>query len=362
MPGKESQLTSDELNSLRLSRLIFHVFDPRKADEKLTCLDIEVPLGTDTYAPFFEDRLRAASRGTQFVFVGEHRATRDLCAELISEPTQFVHISKQLAEAFSSHHRGRQMAAGVIIIAVAHVQVDHGELPMVFILKMDHRPALTYKLSGDAGDITAQVQHIADALVEDRAAVQRSALVDVSDRFAWDVLASERNESSAPELRLFFRAFLSVEARESASVLTRKAVVAVGDWARKLSDEDRPEEENWRRYRERATQYMKDHAEFDSDEFMSMVVRDDDPDRRSRVIASLREALTEKGVEGQRFDTKANSLPNDVRKTRLVTAEGVTIVYEGDRETHRIEVLPDPEHGADAQKIVIRTRAITEKS
>lgn len=360
MPAKESHLSATELSSLRLTRLIFHVWNPVH-EPVLTLLDAEVALDSGSYGPFFEERLRAASRGTQFVFVGEHRPTFDLCERLIREQADFVQTSKQLAEAFSSHHRGRQMAAGVIIVALAQVATNTGTLlPLVFVLKVDHRPVLTYQLTQGTGDVHAHIQHVMDALVEDRAAVQRSALIDVSDHFAWDVLAAERNEGAAPELRQFFRAFLSVEPREDASLLTRRAIGSVAEWARGLGDEQRPEGETWSRYRERAMQYMLDHAQYDTEEFISAVVRDEMPERRQSAMDSLREILREKGVDGQVFATRPQSVAAVQRRTKLVTDVGVQIIYEGDRETHRIEVVDDPEHGPAAKKIVIRARFIRE--
>ncbi|MGE4337311.1 nucleoid-associated protein [Stenotrophomonas acidaminiphila] len=359
MPPKESHLSSAELDTLRLTRVIFHVWNPIQ-DPVLTLLDVEVPVGSGTYGPFFEDRLRAASRGTQFVFAGEHRPTYELCRNLTQRQEDFVQVSKELAAAFSSHHRGRQMAAGVIIVALASVTTSAGVLPLVFILKLDHRPVLTYRLTQSVGDVSAQIQHVLDALVEDKAAVQRSALVDVSDHFAWDVLAAERNEGAAPELRNFFRAFLSVEPREDASVLTRRAISTVTHWAKSLTENDMPEGEGWGRYKERAVQYMLDHANFDTDEFVSTVVRDSDESRRERVKNALREQLREKGVEGQEFPTRAQSVAVAERRTKIVTDVGVQIIFEGDRETHRVEVLDDPEHGPGAKKIVIRARRLTE--
>lgn len=359
MPAKESHLSGSELDSLRLTRMIFHVWNPLH-DPVLTLLDAELMMEEGSYIPFFEDRLRAASRGTQFVFSGDHRPTFELCRELTQPQAEFVPLSKQLASAFSSHHRGRQMAAGVIIVALAQVTTNAGVLPLVFVLKLDHRPVVTYRLTHGAGDVRAQIQHIIDALVEDKAAVQRSALIDVSDHFSWDVLASERNEGTAPELRQFFKAFLSVEPREDASVLTRRAISTVTQWAKSLPPDELPDGESWGRYKERAVQYMLDHAEFDTDEFIGTVVRDEDPARRDRVKAALREQLREKGVDGQVFPTKPQSVALSERRTRIVTDVGVQIIFEGDRETHRVEVLDDPEHGPGAKKIVIRARRLTE--
>jgi hypothetical protein len=361
MAAKESQLSAVELGSLDLKRLIFHVYNPSSGGEPLICLDADVPLTQGTYAAFFKERLRDSSRGTQFTFHGNHLPTRDLCAKLIAQPNQIVPISKEIAEAFASHHRGRQMAAGVIIIALASVITGGSELGLVFILKVDHKPVLTYQLDTDDHDlVTARVKAVADALVEDKAAVQRSALIDISTTYAWDVLASERNEGVAPELRQFFKAFLSVEMREDASVLTRRAVETVSAWSRALSTEDRPTDEIWHHYRERATQYMRDHAEFDTDDFIDTVVRDEDRERRERTKQSLKDVLAEKGLSGQSFDTRPNSLSAAQRKTQLITDEGVKISYEGDRGSRRITVKDDPERGLGAKIVTILTTGITE--
>jgi len=358
MPAKQSHLSAAELQTLRLTRVIFHVWNPVH-DPVLTLLDVEVSLGSGSYGPFFEERLRAASRGSQFTFSGEHRPTYELCCRLVEQTDDFVPVSKELATAFSSHHRGRQMAAGVIIIALAEVTTDDGALPLVFILKLDHRPVLTYSLTQGVGDIRAQIDHVLDALVEDKAAVQRSALIDVSQHFAWDVLAAERNEGIAPELRQFFKAFLSVEPREDASLLTRRAVNTVTTWARSLSHDDMPEGQVAAEYRGRAFQFMLDHADFDSDEFINTVVRDENTERRERVKASLREQLRERGIEGQVFPTRPNSVPLAERRTKIVTDAGVQIIFEGDRATHRVEVKDDPEHGPGAKMVIVRARSLT---
>lgn len=359
MAAKESQLTDNELNSLRLESLIFHVWDPKRENDKLRFLDSEIDLDTGEYRSFFLERLRDASRGTQYVFAGKKQSTRELCDELIATPDLLVEHSQKMSEAFVSYHRGRQMAAGVIVVALARVTSGDDILPLVFILKLDHRPALTYTLRTDRkGDVSARVRQIADALVEDRAAVQRSALITRSDKFLWDVLASERNEGPTPSLRHFFKNFLSVELRETASELTRKAVSTVNTWANDLSAEDFAEEESARRFRERAAQYMQSFGQFDTAQFAEMVVRDDDVERKARVMRSLTHRLAEVGVAGQSFDTKPKSLPKTLSSTTLVTAEGVRISYDGDQSSRRVEVQDDPEHGVGAKKIIIRSREI----
>jgi len=254
------------------------------------------------------------------------------------------------------------MASGVIIVSLATVMVRGAELQLVFILKVDHRPAISYKLMKSKVDVKATMEGIATALVEDRAAVQRSALVDVSTTYAWDVLAAERNEGAAPELKIFFKAFLGVKPREDDHVLTRRAVSSVSVWAKSVSVQDRPEGEVWQRYRERATQYLKTHEKFNSEEFISTVVKDADNERRHRMQGALREYLREQGIEGQEFESKPGSLTTEMRRTKLSTAEGVELTYEGDQSAHRIEIEDDPEYGDGAKIIKIRTRQLIEKT
>lgn len=361
MAKKESHLSGPELDSLRIDRLIFHVYNA-KATPPLTLLDHELDLPTGSQREYFEGRLKAAASGTQFVFTGYDQATKALCAQLIAKPREFVKTSKALVESFSKHHRGRQMAAGVIIVALSTVVVKGDELPLVFILKVDHRPVISYRIRKVSSDVKARMRDIANALVEDKAAVQRSALIDVSETYAWDVLAAERNEGAAPELKIFFKAFLGVEPREDASLLTRRAVSSVTEWARTVPLADRPEGQVWQRYKERATQYMKDHQDFDADAFIDTVVSDEDPVRKAKVEHGLREVLREKGIEGQKFKPMPQSLPSEVRRTRLVTEEGVQIIYEGDQSTHRVQIENDPENGPGAKMVIIRTTNLVEKN
>jgi len=361
MSGKISQLSSSELASLSISKLIFHVLVQSNEDEPLQYLDAPLSL-TPSQRDFFVERLRQAASGTQYIFTGIKQPLRDLCEELVQHPSDFVENTKAIAESFSRHHRGRQMAPGVIVVATATVTTEGKTIPLVFILKMDHQKAMTYNLKLGHDGVTAQMQEYADALVQDKAAVQRHALIDLSDTFAWDVLASERSEGTTPNLKNFFKAFLGVELREDPSVLTRRTFDVVKMWTRQLPLEDRPDDEDPGRYHERAIQYLKDNDTFSAENFINTVVRDPDGERKARASALLNEMLAEHGVSGQTFEPMPESIRKSLRETRMTTDEGVEISYEGARENARIEIRPDPDGGPHAVIITIHTSHLAEKN
>ncbi|QDE41381.1 nucleoid-associated protein [Luteibacter pinisoli] len=362
MAGKVSQLSAAELNSLQIQQLVFHVLEPGNEAETVRYLDEPLQLSVSQRS-FFLERLQQAASGTQYVFSGRVQTLRGICSEMLEHQRSFIDASKDIAAAFSEHHRGRQMAPGVVVIAIATVEVDGSHTPLVFILKMDHQRAMTYNLRAGAAGTVANMREYADALVQDKAAVQRHALIDLSDTFAWDVLAAERNEGTTPNLKNFFKAFLGVELREDASVLTRRTFDVLRQWTLGLTDDDKPQDEDRQRYHERAIQYFKDRDAFDSESFVEAVVVDPgSPERRQRVRESLSNALGEAGIQGQEFAPMPESIRKSVRTTRISTDEGVEIRYEGAQENARVTIEDDPEGNPGSKIITIRTNHITEKN
>ncbi len=344
----ESGLNQAQKDSLAIVNFIFHIIDPEAEDEadRVVYLD-EVTL-QEKQKQFFLDRLRDIAEGTQYVFKEDAVFVRERCALLLEKPAQFNQLSRQLTEDFAARHEG-QMAPGVFVVAVVSFMASAGKSKkLVLMVKMDKRPTFSYTHKSVDGKRIAKMTEVPNALNETKQAIQKSAVVDVSDHFAWDVLAYDRVQK---HLGTYFRAFLGVRERQVNSELTRNAFAIVRKWANSLPADAMPENEDAIGYRGRALNYLRDHDTFDTDDFIDAVVRDEDAERKAVLSTQLREALVEKGVAGQQFTPRPESLPPKERKQVYQTNEGVTITFEGAKEAAGLSI----DSGVDGAVITIRT-------
>lgn len=350
----EGVLTQEQRDSLEIVEFIFHIIDPDASDEKVVKLD-EVQL-QEKQAVFFLERLRDIAEGTQYVFDEGAANLRENSQRLIDDRDGFVDLSYQLTQDFARLHRG-QMSAGVFIISVVrYLAGAHDWRQLVFLVKMDQQESFSYSYVERDGRRVAVVNEIPNALNENKRAIQKSALIDSSGRFAWDVLAFDRVKK--PELSEYFKAFLGVIERQQDSTLTKSAYQAVRKWARDIPQDQLPSGEDVNTYRGRALNYLNDHDTFDTDTFLDAVVRDENADRKAAHVRTLRDALAEAGVAGQSFRPRPDSLPKQQRKQIYETSEGVTITYEGTQEAAGMHI---EQLDGGRSRITIETHQLTPK-
>ena len=121
---------------------------------------------------------------------------------------------------------------------------------------------------------------------------------------------------------------------------------------------DLPENEDPSNYKSRAIEYMNTHDRFDTDEYINMVVKDENYERKKSLTSSLRLCLEENGIAGQVFIPKPNSLTPKQKKNIRKTAEGVIIEWNGEANNHGISI---PTHRDQSDKmfhIIIKTTNI----
>ena len=324
----DSVLSQTHRESLEIVDFVFHIINPEAEEgQEVIYLD-EVQLQPRQKA-FFLERLREAAEGTQYIFKTDAVHLKEKCQQVVAEPQRFIELSRQITENFSGHHDG-QMSAGVFVVSTVRYLVSANNWQkLVFLVKMDQRPSFSYSYTEKEGRRVAVMTEIENALNETKTAIQKSALIDVSGVFSWDVLAFDRVKK--PSIGDYYRGFLGVIERQLDSVLTRTAHATVRKWARRLTAEQMPPGEDALGYVGRALNYLKDHDTFDTDAYLDAVVRDEDADRKETLVKALREELANSGVAGQQFRPRPDSLPGKDKKQTYQTAEGVTITFEGDK-------------------------------
>jgi hypothetical protein len=185
----------------------------------------------------------------------------------------------------------------------------------IFLLKIDNRLVYKYKINNDR----ATLRKITDTFVEDAKAIQKMALISLSDAYAWEALAFERNSDS---IKQYFRAFLGIAEKDDIFELTKKSFGAATRWANQHS-ELLNKTDVVSNYRQIAINYLVSHTIFDSEEFINIVIFDENEKRRVQAIVSFRNFLQELGIYGQTYRISQKALTKGNVKHTTITAEGL---------------------------------------
>jgi hypothetical protein len=352
--AKESALSQEEKQSLKLNNFIFHIIIAKNdTPEYLDAVQLDASQET-----FFRDRILDTCEGTQYSFKDKENSNFvENCKNIVSGDEEgFIKESRKIASDFCKQHKGT-MSDGVFIISKISIVSSGKTIPLVALLKVDHSKVYQYKQKKDEkGHIEAIITEIKNSFVEHKSAVQKWAIIDSSEHFLWDILARERSSSS--EVADYFEKFLEASPRETPSKLTQKSVSTVFQWARNLDKDLIPEGATPPDYRHRAIQYMHTHDDFETESFVKAVVADQDKTRRAKARKLLEEELVKVGISGQTFETKPGSVPFSKNKGTIKTAENVTIQWPGKGDAQESGILVE-ELGKNDFVVTIKTTNVT---
>jgi len=345
--AKESVLTQQEKEAFTIERFIFHIIiESQPAPIYLE----EVTLAEDQIL-FFKQRFIEISEGIQHVFVDpENSDFVKNCQKLIKDPEQeFIRISKLLSASFKSHHK-KSTVDGVFISSLVKTL---GDRYLIFLLKLDNRKVYQYKTKNSK----ALLREIKDTFIEDKKAIQKSALVDISEHYSWDVLAKERNPGKDNRIRSYFADFLTVKEKDTPAKLTQKALSSVRKWAIANRAELDPANDI-STYKNRAINYLSNTPIFKVEDFITFVVNDDDELRMDTLFRSLKDSCDQDGLSGQSFKPNAGSLSNALKKNIRKTNEGVRIEWFGETQDSLITIPKEKDKNDNLFHILIRTSSI----
>lgn len=211
-------LGDGQLSALRIERMIFHVVGPDETD--LVLMDEVDATGL---ADFFLDRIRETNIGNRFQFIGADQGVRPSLVSIADKPDSFVAVSKQLAETFQAQHEAVASKKGAFIVATL------SGLPVrVFaLIKFDDLRVLRFRSEkGADGRVKATVTEIDNTFQEDKKAMQKSALIVLTEE-GGDVAVFDR--TNRQNITDYFRAFLGVKrlySPEQATARFKKALTA----------------------------------------------------------------------------------------------------------------------------------------
>jgi len=352
MAKKESVLTRSEKASFEIEYFIFHIINH---DQKTPTYLENVTLN-DPQKEFFKDRFSDVSEGIQHLFLDkENSVFFKSCKTMLEDPGKnFLSESKSLASSFQNIHFGNTLP-GAFIIAIVKINSDRR---LIFILKIDHKKVFGYQIK----DAKAILNEVTNAFVEDNNAIQKSALIDVTDHYSWDVLAKDRSGSAEKPLTDFFSNFLNVTEKESPSTLTKQVVKTIKDWAvsnRLLKGL----QQDVASYKQKGIEYLKGTALFNAEDCINSIFRDEvvDENRRKELTDDLKNYFDQVGLSGQQFIPSRSSITASVRKNVRQTAEGVKIEWEGNMTDNNI-TIPTERNEDGYYHITIKTNSIEIKN
>lgn len=344
--AKESVLTNAEKDSIKIEKLIFHII----LKDQVAPIFLDKVIITENQQKFFKARLSDAAQGRQHVFCADSLLHPKAVEIISADDDNFVQISKEIANQFKLTHTNNT-SDGVFIVSVASI----GNRKLLFLVKIDHKTIYQYHLEGKQ----ALLQEVKNTFSEDKSAIQKVALIDTSDKVAWDVLTTDRGARGADNyITQYFRRFLGVNPRETDTDLTKKALSAARKWAMQNKVYIDPKQEV-SLYKNRAKGYLLNHDRFDTTEFIEAVIQDPDTNRREALKNSFHTFLQNEGIAGQTFTPKSNAIPSSVTKNIRKTAEGVRIEWEGEPKDHGVDI-PNTANANGVYEIKIRTSSIEE--
>ncbi len=334
------------LDGIKIGRLIFHVVGPNEDD--LVLMDEIVVTG---FERFFLDRIRETNIGNRFQFIGAQSGVRPALQGMNENPEKFLGLTKNIAETFQAGHRAVAAAKGAFIIA----EIIGAGRPAFALIKFDDLKVLRFRQeSTTSGGVRAIVSEVDNTFVEDRKAMQKSALVLLSDD-GGDLAVFDR--SNKQNISEYFKAFLGVRRLWQPEDATKRLKDAF-ETAFQLSNERAPEDirRSWRHRLHSATRKRnvvepgEDFNVFGAQIFGPFW--EDDEFR-----TSVDRQLHLKRISGEAIEI-AKEVIRRPNMRRLRTQENVQIVYpkQLDEADEVVTVKKQPDGTAI---ITIRTQGIT---
>jgi hypothetical protein len=345
----EPRFSSSDLTNLQIEQFVFHIIIKDKDIPRY--LD-NVQL-TQTQLEFFKEQFCLAAKiSHEYEFIDrETSSTYQMINELVNSPIEkFIPISKKLTGSFHSQHRGN-VNDGIFIIALVRLP-ETGRL--LFLIKMDHEKVLDFELRDiDHNVTTAILRKVINPIVQSKEAIQKVAIIDVSERYPWDILANDRATGSRPEVSNYFASFLQMKPMETEEKLMNKTVDAAREWARinKAELQQLPG-----KIKEKAVTFMEHRPVFEAESFAEEILAEEPDERQERLKVSLVNFLDQEGIANRSFSPNYDGLYN--KPSKLITGEDVELRWKGSMENNFIEIKKPEETGDGLFHILIKTQKV----
>ncbi|MBN4172932.1 hypothetical protein GSU75_00102 [Pseudomonas savastanoi pv. phaseolicola] len=337
-----SFFTDEESESLTIKRMILHVVGPKDF--------LAMPERSLEEEAFFISKIEGMAAAPIFMFKTVS-TTRQEIESMASGDVSFEHGAQSLAASFNRQHVSGS-ADGVL--CMFELGVSDPDVKIYSLIKYD------YKLALEQNDTSPgqALRRIVTALVDDKKAIQKTALIRVVSGVAdQNISATDRTKNGA-DLADYFADFLSVTRAVSdteLSEITRKLLKgALQACKADLPDQDVP------RAVKKAQASLASRRRIDEEAIVEAVMaaagHPDDEKVANRLERETRKRVRSSKLHEVSFkpDRKIFRQPY-MRK--IMTAEGVTILFPDKSESPNVRVV---DLGGDKRQIIVDTDKVTE--
>jgi hypothetical protein len=335
MSTRNLVITQEMRDTITIYNFIYHILKTEvDTVEYLTAVTL-----TKDQTKFFQDMIAESSRGTKYRFADKaHAPLYTQCSALlgnIHDDTIFLDESKSIAHNFKATH-DKRMANGIVVVTTFSMVVNTQTHNFVAIIKLDYKPVLQ-QIRDQSDPTKVTFQEITDSLLEDKAAIQKRAIVDIGQSFDWDVIAVERGKSASKQdtdvaIGDHFKNFLSVSLLEDNSAVTRKAITHASKWAQKHTELASAE------VKSRVINFLDAHNEqnINMDDIRDLLCENTNPITKVMLTNSFNSYMDDVSLSGVQFTSKANSIPKSEKRTKVKTNKNVILQWEGEMTTSGI--------------------------
>lgn len=310
--GSMAFLQEEQLESLTIDRMIFHVIGPE--ENELVLLEEIVP---GPYADFFIDRLRSTVSGIMFDFLPNSSVLQSLNA--IEKDTKvFVAQSKTMAEQFKLGH-GKNTSRGVFFTFA----LSAGEERLFALLKYDHETVLSYTIQTTGSVSRPLIEELQDTFVQSPQALQKSALIRLTEN-GGEVCVKDRVAPAS--VTKYFQSFLGARRRFTPEKLTASLAELTKKVAKKCSSELSSDVR--KDVRHRLYETIQNQDGFDpsnSEVFLTSVFGP--LAENSSIRKEFERELKAARIEGESFNFDRQAVPRPTKR-RIVTTEGIEVIFD----------------------------------
>ncbi|MCF7534033.1 nucleoid-associated protein [Pseudomonas petrae] len=342
--GTMSFFTEDEEKSLTIKKMILHVVGS-KSFEAMPERDLEEQ-------SFFTGKILETAASPVFMFKDFSSSRREL--EAIARGDNLFEAGAQgLARSFNAAHVSGS-ADGVL--CMFELEVDDPAIVIFSLIKYDYK----FALEQDDENPQKSLRRILTALVDDKKAIQKTALVRVINGVACQTVSATDRTKQGPDIADYFADFLSVTraiSNRELSEVSRKLLRSILQACKKeLPDEDVP------KAIKRAQGVLGRRLKIDENAIVEAVLvaagAPDDVKAATRLERETRKRVKSSKLHELTFKPDRNILRQPYMR-KISTVEGVTITFPDKADSPNVRVV-DLE--AERKQIIVETNRVTEDS
>nr|WP_242070516.1 nucleoid-associated protein [Pseudomonas mohnii] len=304
------------------------------------------------HTDFFKTKILEHAADAVFSF--KTNSTTKIELESITDGSAtFERGAQSLARAFNTLHKGGS-ADGVL--CMFELDVGIADTAVFSLIKYDYKLALEQ----DGTKPEAALRRIVTALIDDKRAVQKTALIRVVNGIADTNVSARDRKRQAPDLADYFEAFLGVtraisdhELSQTATTLLRRTLQACKDLV--------PDGDVSKAFRT-AKGILGKRLKVDEDAMVEAVLSSVGDPTDDKIVQRLeretRRRVRESKLHHIEFKPDRAVLRQPATR-KLRTVEGVTVIFPGIENSPNVVIEPI---AGGAKRIVIETKEITENS